>query len=342
MYTIRYFSISDIADIEKDWRLLEIGPSMTYFQMYDWYQSILPSIPKDCKRYESRIVALYNDGIIKVIAPVFIIKQTFKFINRKGVYLLGHGGWSDYLNFIYNNEITKDDILFILEDIKNQYGCHDFFFDELPENTLLYSTILDTLCVRSNEITTCVELKLPENEDIYLKSLSKNSRQNLRTSINRINKAGLTLSFVFDDRNADKVLCEELRKQSLLRKRGDHNLLQWLKIRIISPLRFCFHFGIPIYADINSHLMTVYINNELAAFFNYGYDRTHKRIVLMAAGTSDKYAWYSPGILLLYEFIKHEIIVHEIEVVDYTRGNEKYKYSLGGKEHFNPRIIFSF
>ena len=86
--------------------------------------------------------------------------------------------------------------------------------------------------------------------------------------------------------------------------------------------------------------MAAYINGELAAYFNYGLDKYHKRVVLMAVGTNEKYGWYSPGMLLIYEYILKQLDNADIEVVDFTRGNEKYKYSLGGKEHFNHHLAF--
>ena len=54
----------------------------------------------------------------------------------------------------------------------------------------------------------------------------------------------------------------------------------------------------------------------------------------MAVGTDESFARYSPGMLLMLEFIKEQISLKEMNVVDFTRGNEFYKYALGGKDHF--------
>jgi len=54
----------------------------------------------------------------------------------------------------------------------------------------------------------------------------------------------------------------------------------------------------------------------------------------MAVGTNEQYERYSPGILLMYNFIDYIIKNKMYTVLDFTRGNEKYKYSLGGKDHF--------
>ena len=338
MYSIRY--LSDITVLENDWKRLERGPQMTYFQTYNWYNSLLPYSCGDCKKYESRYVALSKNGSVKVIAPIFVIKRSFRLVNKKGVYLIGYGGWSDYLNFIYD-DASGEDIEFIINDINNHYGCHSFFFEDMPEKSLLYLTIKEKYSIVKDINTICIGLTVPETLGAYLDLLSKNTKQNLRTSANRLANAGLSIRLDFDDNEIEKKQCEELRSERLHSINKRLSLIKRLKIRVAVFLRFAFRSDIPFYMDANSHIMTLYINNELAAFLNYGLDQVHKRIVIMAVGTSEKYGRYSPGLLLAYEYIKNQIDKREIEVVDFTRGNEKYKYSLGGKEHYNHHVVFS-
>ena len=338
MYTIHYYS--DINILEKDWRRLEVGSSMSYFQTYDWYRSILPCVHKNCRKYESKFAVLYQDSILKIIAPIFVIKRTFKLINKKGIYLLGYGGWSDYLNFIYK-DAQEEDFIYILNDIKNHYRCHKFYFDDLPEKSLLYSVIRNNYCVEVDDKTTCVELKIPNTLDAYKNMLSKNTRQNIRTAANRLSKSGLRVTYNFDDKEVSKESCELLRENRLKKKRNKSSWKHDIKYKILSYLSLSFHYAIPFYADTQSHIMTSTINNELAAFFNYGIDKVHKRVVLMAVGTSEPYGWYSPGFQLIYEFIRKEIGLRDIQVIDFTRGNESYKYSLGGNEHYSHRVVFS-
>lgn len=339
MTLFEYHKISDLNQLENEWRNLESGSDMTYFQTYDWYRSLLADIPVDCERYESRFVVLRKDGEVKAIAPIWVIKRNFGFVNKKGIYLLGHGGWCDYLNFIYK-DTSADDLLYLLKDISLHYGINYFGFDDVPESSLLYKTIVNSLPILQDSKSTCIKLELPSTLEQYDSMLSKNTRQNLRTAANRIQKAGLTISFNFDDRTVDKKICEELREIRLPKKQGNYDILRRLKIALIDRLHHKFHFRLPFYADDNYHIMTAFINDELAAYFNYGIDVSHKRIVLMAVGTSEKYSWYSPGMLLMRAFINYKFQLQDIEVIDFTRGNEKYKYSLGGQEHYNHHLIF--
>ena len=79
---------------------------------------------------------------------------------------------------------------------------------------------------------------------------------------------------------------------------------------------------------------------KLRAFFYYGFDIEKTRIRVMAAGTDLEYARYSPGMLLMYNFIINSIQEGKIREIDFTRGDEKYKFSLGGEQRLNHTIKF--
>ena len=79
---------------------------------------------------------------------------------------------------------------------------------------------------------------------------------------------------------------------------------------------------------------------NLRAFFNYGFDPNGKCIRVMAAGTDLDYARYSPGILLMYNFILKAIEEGTLSEIDFTRGDEKYKFALGGQKKLNHNIKF--
>jgi CelD/BcsL family acetyltransferase involved in cellulose biosynthesis len=74
-------------------------------------------------------------------------------------------------------------------------------------------------------------------------------------------------------------------------------------------------------------------DGKLCASFNYGISPDGRSIVLMGVSTNPEFAKYSPGILLLFNFIENTITHNTYDFIDFTRGNESYKYALGGKEH---------
>ena len=176
--------------------------------------------------------------------------------------------------------------------------------------------------------------------------LSKNSRQNIRTAFNRAKTDGVSFVFNFDDNVVDLDEFEKYRNIRLLDKNQSHQgVISRLKGFISSKILRRGYYKFPDYNpfthDGDSKFMTIKSNEgELCAAFNYGLDKEHSQIVLMAVSTNPKFYKYSPGILVLYEYILKEIENKGIQLIDFTRGNERYKYVLGGKEHYNVKLVF--
>ena len=62
--------------------------------------------------------------------------------------------------------------------------------------------------------------------------------------------------------------------------------------------------------------------------------------VVMCAGVNPKFARYSPGLLSMYNQIKIFLEEQHLDSIDFTRGNEKYKYDLGGKDEYIYHVQF--
>ena len=151
------------------------------------------------------------------------------------------------------------------------------------------------------------------------------------------------ISYCFDDR-PDLELCKQMRALRVankeFKKLETYSLLRKLKSFLRRRLTVYFPNYLPLCDDRKSRFLTAYINNELASFFNYGYDVYHQEVVMMAVGLNEKYRSYSPGILLLYEYIQQQITEKELKLIDFTRGTEKYKYTLGGVDHAIHNVMF--
>ena len=59
--------------------------------------------------------------------------------------------------------------------------------------------------------------------------------------------------------------------------------------------------------------------------------KIEKNIEINRVVINDDFKFFSPGLLLFNEYIKKEI--PQIEGIDLTVGDEKYKFDLGGKPH---------
>ena len=338
-YHIKYINGKCLNQIESEWKALQSGQEMTLFQTYEWFQMLLENyIPEDTKEFESVYAVVESEGKTCMIAPLWIIKKTFRLLNQKGVYLLGRGSFSDYLNFVYQ-DFDADAFDFLLKDLSKRYGVKYCTFEDFRESTSAYNHIMKNYRITRNSEYSCVSLRLPSTLEEYHKMLSKNSRQNLRTANNRLKKDNKNLTFNFDDQHIDRDRCLEIRESKLSVKYDHFSLYIKYKYRILNRLRYIFPRFTPIKLYSESKVMTaIDENGNLRAFFNYGYDSKGTAIRIMAAGTDLEFARYSPGMLLMYNFITNAIQDNIIKEVDFTRGEEMYKFALGGQRRINHTI----
>lgn len=185
-YNIDFFNADEIDLLREDWLLLQKGRDMTYFQFFEWYKMLAAFSPKNSRNFETVFVTVSNrSGRRVLIAPLWVIKRTFRLVNRKGVYLFGRRGFSDYLNLIYD-EFDAKAFECLVEAVREKYGVDIFTFELLRESTSLYGYLSSHYTFIKRHTTTCVQVLLPSTKEEYYKSLSKNSRQNIRTAINII------------------------------------------------------------------------------------------------------------------------------------------------------------
>ena len=340
-FSFKYYQIADFMLLENTWRDLETGGDMTYFQTFAWYKMLwnLNNSIRD-RRFEIGFALVKKNGVPIIIAPLWVVKKTFGKYNRKGCYLFGRGGWSDYLNFIYK-DFDGEAIKFMLSQLKEKFDICDFYLENISETAQIHD-LLKSLCDSEKTTSqTCVGLSI---EGIYFeeykKKLSKQTRQNIRTANNRLIRDNKSLVYNYDDCNVNLNEFIGYRTTRVAKKndwRG--KTLKWRIINFISKNilgRGWYKF--PEYApythDLNSKFMTAKTpEGVLCAAFNYGISSANRSIVLMGVSTNPDYAKYSPGILLLLNFIENAIDHNRYDFIDFTRGNESYKFALGGKEH---------
>ncbi len=346
VFSLKYYNISNFKRLESCWKKLESGRDMTYFQIFEWYE-MLWSLNKHIRdrRFEINFVSVELNGEVLLIVPLWVVKKTFGKFNRKGFYIFGHGGWSDYLNFIYK-DFDADAIDYLLVQLRDKYKISDFYFENIQNGTDLY----EYLSVRCNQkdmtSQVCVGLSIGGLRfEEYNKSLSKQSRQNIRTANNRLARDGKSLVYNTDDQAVNLGKFASYRNIRVAKKNDwGGKTLKWRIINFISTklLRrgwYKFAEYAPYTHDSNSKFMTAKTpDGELCASFNYGVSQDGRSIVLMAVSTNPAYSKYSPGILLAYNFIKEAIESNRYDYIDFTRGNEPYKFALGGKEHLISNI----
>ena len=343
-YTIEEYTNDSISQLKEAWLTLEKGDDMTYYQSYKWniiVQHFTPQYKGICKL----LYLLVKQGEKPLlIAPLWIVEKTLLLVNKKGAYLIGRKGWSDYLNFVYT-DCSNDVFKLLFDYIYSKLHLSLCCLEQIKEDTKLYAYLSQYVALNKDSRTTCVSLMIPESVDDYKQILSKKSRQNIRTANNRLNKDGKSIVFSFDD-HPDLSICESMRQERVdvknkFRIHSLKELINCLKTYFKNKFIISFPVFLPFYEDKSLRFISAYIDGELAAYFCYGLDEYHKKVVLMAVGTNNVFAKYSPGVLALYAYVLNLIECKEILLLDFTRGDEKYKYSLGGVNHYIHDVSFN-
>lgn len=349
MYTISYYSLQEIEEIKENWLRLEKGSEMTYFQRYDWYNMIakLNQGTKHRHFYIILSVAKRDDHTV-LIAPLWIVTKDFGKYNHKGIYFFGRAQWSDYLNFIYD-KFDANALEQLMVSVSNKYGVPNYILEDIPINTSSFQYLNNKYTHLTEKGNTCVELFIPNNLEEYHKMLSKNARQNIRTAQNRSIKDGIEFKYNFDDKDVDISAFTKYRDLRLVDKVREcgtslkSRLIYFISTKILGRGKYKFVPYTPFENDHSSHFLTCKDQaGNLCAAFCYGIDRIHNQIVLMAVSTNPDYYKYSPGILTIYNFVIEQMNKDNgFAKIDFTRGKEKYKYVLGGVEHYNQLLEFS-
>lgn len=96
--------------------------------------------------------------------------------------------------------------------------------------------------------------------------------------------------------------------------------LLWAMETLASHYTFCF-----------------FLNNKLVAFMT-GFVTNYNEIVFPYLAIDSTFASYAPGKLMIAESIKYLQEHSAIRVLDLSRGDEKYKFEMGGIRHYNYRF----
>ena len=70
-------------------------------------------------------------------------------------------------------------------------------------------------------------------------------------------------------------------------------------------------------------------------------DKNNKSIIIPRIAIDDAFSFYSPGLCLINETIKHLIENTEYANLDLCDGDEKYKFDMGGTEYLTYKLNIS-
>lgn len=271
------------------------------------------------------VVGRTDDGDVVAIAPWFIQRRDSHSVIRT----IGCVDVTDYLDIIVKPDHAEGFLSALANHISNLH-MRDVALQlcNIPAGSLLLEQLPPLLEARgfATQVSlqeVCPVILLPETWDDYLNLLNKKQRHELRRKMRRVGEQADW--YIVDSRHDLQAEIETFlglmaasapEKSAFLADPQNATFFRLIIPRLFAAgwLKLCF----------------LTINAEPAAtYFNLDYNN---RILVYNSGQDvAQYGSYSAGIVLLAYCIRHAI-ENGREAFDFLRGNETYKYQLGGQD----------
>ncbi|HOJ10482.1 MAG TPA: GNAT family N-acetyltransferase [Clostridiales bacterium] len=269
-----------------------------------------------------------NDDKDVAIIPLICRKDDY--------YLYGDMCATGYLDIITAGEITDDEYSKIFELIFSKIGNATLNLNKINDRSRLFHYLLKYYTEEYS--SPCVNISFSNDYDTYMKSLSKSVRQNIRTAYNRIQRENRTcnLKVIINESLPSEIINEGMKiynKREENRNKKKSSLVTKIIRRHFNPITTS-----TLFIPNNIHAL-FFIDGDIAAFLSGYITNDNKTIVVPRHAININYSSYSAGTLLITELIRYCIDNTEIRNLDLSRGDEKYKYSLGGTTHYNHSFV---
>lgn len=316
-----------INSVKKHWNnIFDVG-SEDIYQSYKfnelcfWYRITSLSNIK-CKNIKCDFIVGFDNDLPVCIAPLVI-----DVIPKKCIRLLGHGTNAGYLDFIYKDPKYVEEMYHYICERYNSYE-QEFIF--VKESSPLFGFMSSYESFNNYEIHI-------DGYDEYFASLSKSTRQNIRTAYNRMNTDGISYELKVFEGNSSSINEVLFELNEIYHKRKADWIEEAPQFSERTKKIFFRRDVINQSARKDTNTMTVclYLNSRPAAYF---IGLTYKNgICIPRLAIDTEYGRYSPGVVLIIEYLK-QIKIEMGYVFDLCRGDEKYKSSLKGEISVTHRL----
>lgn len=268
-----------------------------------------------------------DDGTVDLLAPLMQEEDVVSF--------LGGTDLVDYHDFVCLDEPSESCIKAILSELTADNGVNKLLFESISDVTQTLERL--SAATRESGWNVSVEkedvsprLELPENWDEYLASLRKKDRHELRRKIRRLEAAGEVRHIELSAREDVETAMSDFfalhrmstpEKQEFMtpeRERFFREVSAKLADSGVTRLSFLEIDGKRVATSLS------FVVGGVRYLYNSGYDPEYGRL---AVG------------LLNHAYTIRKSIEQGHTVFDFMRGNESYKYHLGGVDREVFRIV---
>lgn len=340
---IRINKVEDFNKLCSVWKKAEKGCEMTVFQSLDWNKLLFLEWEKS--RYNKLFsyveVYMIKTSTYKMLIPVIVQVHSTNLKGglgrKKGIYILGQGSYSDYLNIVYDN-FSSSMFSMLIKNIREKYPRLRLHLFNIREDTALYDYLRENY--ESVGDTISVAVCIPNSIEEFNQSISKHTRQNLRTALNRMTKDSMQYEWIENSViNDERVLDELVRihmKRMKTKNANDEDFIHKMMAHFRLKLVLCKEKNNNIVCESmksmkNSFVVIVKLQGRVVGYI-YGLKDKKGVIRIMQNCVDEDYKFYSPMFRGIYDYILSICGNKEIKEIDFTRGDEEYKYKLGGIE----------
>jgi CelD/BcsL family acetyltransferase involved in cellulose biosynthesis len=333
----RYQSSDAFVDLSENWQdLLARTDTHTPFQMPAinqlWWSTLGGGEWEHADLWI--ITGRGQDDRLLGVAPLFLVKNDN---GGRDLRLIGSKEISDYLDFIVDHNHLSDFISLLLKEL-DQNPPPDFsqlILDNLLEDSQTPS-LLEALGqeqgwqVTRERIEPSPLLTLPDRFDRYLEELDSKQRREFKRKMRRAANYPASVDWRLVDDPSEigeaievflRLMTFDAEKESFLSKPMQAHFRRlaslgaeagWLHVAFLDVS------GEPAFGYLN------FVSQDRLWVYNSGFDPRHSSL--------------SPGWVLMGHLIQWAID-HKMEAVDLMRGDEDYKYRLGGSDRFVCRLV---
>ncbi|MFC1845915.1 GNAT family N-acetyltransferase [Chloroflexota bacterium] len=310
-----YYILDSFDVLHSDWRTIQSKvPSSSIFSSPEWSQTWWKHFGNG---YELHLGAVKNNSRTVGIAPLITEDNV--------AYFIGSIDLCDYLDFII--EPGEEEIFFttLLGNLAKQ-GITSLDLGPLKQESSTL-TVMANMAKNLGWESSCIQedisllLDLPNTWEEYLQLLSGKQRHELMRKMRRLNEAG-EINF----KSSDSYISEEMEIFLRLFRDSRED-----KADFLTPQREQFIESIAgAMSDINAlRLNILEVNTSpIAATICFDYQND---VYLYNSGYDPEYSWLSVGLISKALCIKDSIQRYK-KRFDFLKGDETYKYHLGGRE----------
>jgi hypothetical protein len=314
-------SWNDAIRKKNEWDQLLINSDFPNpFTSLPFYNAWVDTFVDDHKKIN--VIFFYDDEILIGIAPLIIDDDS------KSISILGDKDLFDYRDIIVNPNYSKDIYELLFFDIfdSDMYQSYKFILESIPENSnfIKYLKKLNSdrfkINVDQEDVTPNIELS--NSWEDYLMLLNKKQRHEVRRKLRKFEAEEFTNQLITDQNQLDEFLDDFF--ELFVKSREDKEEFLTSKRKIFFK-KLLFNF-----ADVSQlRILSLYDDGKLiSGCIVIDYDETY---FLYNNAYSLLYNSFSVGLVSKIYAIK-ESLERDKKNFNFLRGDERYKYHLGGKD----------